>query len=71
MRTFALATTIYEDEVWAEREDIPFVHTQEDLEVLKDEERDLNEKVSLVSMFGDMEGLGLNLTENDFMKGNQ
>lgn len=68
MKTFALATTIYEDEVWAERDDIPFIHKKEDLEVLKAEERNLNEKTSLVSMFEDFQGLGLtNLQEKDFL----
>ena len=57
MRTLALATTVFEEEVHAERDEIPFIHSTQDLETLKDAEQELKRKISLVSSFEDMHGL--------------
>ena len=54
MRTLALATTVFEEEVHAERDEIPFIHSLEDLQCLKDAERELQRKITLVSSFEDM-----------------
>lgn len=41
VKTLALATSVYEDNLWAEREEVPFVHSQDDIESLNLAEKDL------------------------------
>jgi len=42
LKTFALATTVYEEEVWAEKDEIPFIHHEtEDVLVMARAESDL------------------------------
>ena len=53
--------------MWAEKGEIPFVHSQEDIELLAQSEKDLSKKLNLIEMFEDMEGLGLDLKPEDFV----
>ena len=64
VRTFALAQTIYEDDF--KDLTLPFVHNQtSDLELLKEVEKENLKKISLVDLFGDFEGLGLELNKDE------
>lgn len=67
VKTLALATTVYEDNLWAEKYEIPFVHSAEDIELLQSSEKILQRKLNLIEMFEDMEGLGLELKPDDFV----
>lgn len=68
LKTFALATTVYEEEVWAEKDEIPFIHHSElDMPVLAKAEQELRKRISLVDMFEDMEGLGVTLGKEDLI----
>jgi hypothetical protein len=63
-KTLALSNLIYEDDKVTE---LPFVHHLDDIKVWQAEERALQEDLSLVSVLGDMEKLGLELAEKDFV----
>ena len=65
IKTFALASSVYEDDL-AEKRLIPFVHTDEDLALLEEEERNLKSKLAFIDLFGDMSGLDLDLKPEDF-----
>lgn len=67
MKTLALATTVFEEEVHAERDEIPFIHKPEDIQTLKDSEREIERITSLVSSFEDMEGLGLKINADEMV----
>ena len=67
-KTFALAKVLYEDE---EMTDLPFVHSADDIVTLKEEERKLQKDLTLVSFFGDMEGLGLEMGGSDLIPDSQ
>lgn len=64
IKTFAVANVIYEDE---EISELPFTHDTADLDIFKQEQRKLQEKLSLIDIFPDMKALGLKLEAKDFI----
>lgn len=65
IKTFALASVIYEDDL-AERKKLPFKHNlEEDIALLTEEEAQLQRDISLISTFGEFSNLGLELSEED------
>ena len=70
IKTFALASAVYEDDL-AESGHLPFAYSEADLAEFRTEERALKEKMSFVDLFGDMAGLGLELTEKDYVSDRQ
>lgn len=56
IKTFALASIIYEDDL-AERSKLPFIHSQEDIDSLKECEHQLQKEVSLLTIFDDFAGV--------------
>jgi len=41
IKTFALANSVYEDELGHEANEIPFVHTEADIDLLRKSEREI------------------------------
>jgi len=66
IRTYALAQTIYEDDLKEENLTLPFVHHDTaDFKLLKEVEKEYLEKISMVDIFGDFQGLDLTLNKDE------
>ena len=67
IKTYAVATTIYEDDL-AEKTHLPFPYkTKQDKELLKEEIKRMSAITSLADTFGDFGKLELDLEESDLV----
>lgn len=64
IKTFALASIIYEDDL-SESSKLPFKHSVADIELLASHERDLQKDVALVSTFGSFTSIVETLDDED------
>ena len=68
IKTYALASCIYEDTLADNRDKLPFVHHgTEDVESLKSELRSIRGITSLTDMFGDYSKLDLEIDRSEYV----
>lgn len=66
VKTFAMASSVYEDDLTGTGQ-LPFKYRQEHLDLLKEEEREMQGDVAMVSFFKDVSDFNLDLQPSDFV----
>lgn len=67
LKTLALASTVYEQDLGDDKVEIPFKHTEEDVTTLKSIEKDYMGKMCMVDIFEDFSGLEQEMESTDYV----